>query len=198
MRFRRRIVFVAVVVLALAAGWVERDRILAALGSYLVAAGPPEKADIAVVLAGDSFGRRILTAADLVKNGYAPLVLVSGPSGEYDFHESDLAIAFAVKRRYPASYFAGLEHDARSTAEEVSAIVPELRRRNVHKVLLVTSNFHTRRAGELFRRAAPDLAVIVVAAADEYFTPDGWWRNREGRKTFLTEWEKTVASWLRL
>ena len=197
MKFRRRTLLAAVVVLVLA-GWLERDRILGALGGYLVAASPPQKADIAVVLAGDSSGSRILTAADLVKNGYVPLVLVSGPGGEYDLHECDLAIPFAVKRGYPASYFAHFEHNARSTAEEVAVIVPELRRRNVHKVLLVTSNFHTRRASELFRRAAPDLTVIAIAAPDEYFTPDGWWHNREGQKTFLTEWEKTVAVWLGL
>lgn len=185
--------------LALALGmWFERVRVLTALGSFLVVASPPEKADIAVVLAGDFFGHRILKAAELEKQGYVPLVLVSGPSGDYDYHESDLAIPFAVKHGYPASYFAHAEHDARSTGEEVAVLLPELRRRDVHKVLLVTSNYHTRRAGRLLRRAAPDLDVIVVAAPDESFTPDGWWRNREGRKTFLTEWEKNVAGWLGL
>jgi uncharacterized SAM-binding protein YcdF (DUF218 family) len=194
---RRRIAWAAVLFVFLA-GWLERDRILTALGGYLVSAAPPEKADIAVVLAGDSYGHRILTAAELVKQGYVPLVLVSGPGGEYGYHESDLAIPFAVKRGYSASYFAPFEHDARSTAEEAAVIVPELRRRGVHKFLLVTSNFHTRRASAIFRRAAPDLMVITVAAPDEFFMPNGWWRNREGQKTFLTEWQKTVASWLGL
>lgn len=180
------------------AGWLAHDRILGALGRYLVDAAPAEKADIAVVLAGDAYGHRILTAADLVRNGYAPLVLVSGPGGEYDFHECDLAIPFAVKRGYPESYFAHFEHDGRSTAEEAQAIVPELRRRNVHKALLVTSNFHTRRAGGIFRRAAPDMTIVTIGAPDEYFTPGGWWHSREGEKTFLVEWEKTVASWVGL
>ena len=192
--------FAALVVIAIVAvvAWREHDRILTTLGSYLVDAAPPEKADIAVVLAGDPFGHRILTAAELAKKGYVPVVLVSGPGGEYDLHECDLAIPFAVKRGYPATYFAHFEHDARSTAEEAASIVPELRRRNVHKMLLVTSNFHTRRAGALFRRAAPDITVIAVAAPDENFTRDGWWHSREGEKTFLTEWEKTVAVWMGL
>jgi hypothetical protein len=46
------------------------------------------------------------------------------------------------------------------------------------------------------RAAAPDLDVRVVAAPDEYFRADGWWRNREGRKIFLVEWLKTVANLL--
>ena len=151
-----------------------------------------------MVLAGDPFGHRILTAADLVQKGYVPVVLVSGPSGEYDFHESDLAIPFAVKRGYSPSYFEHFEHEARSTAGEAAVIVPELRRRNAHTVLLVTSNYHTRRAGLLFRRAAPDLTIITIAAPDQFYRPDDWWRGREGQKTFLTEWEKTVGTWLGL
>ena len=54
-----------------------------------------------------------------------------------------------------------------------------------------------RTAGALFGAAAPDLTFIVVAAPDRYLTRDGWWRDREGRKTFLTEWLKTVAGWFK-
>jgi hypothetical protein len=36
----------------------------------------------------------------------------------------------------------------------------------------------------------------MVAAPDEYFSADGWWKDREARKTFLVEWMKTVATWL--
>jgi hypothetical protein len=55
-----------------------------------------------------------------------------------------------------------------------------------------------RTAGALFGAAAPDLTFIVVAAPDRYLTRDGWWRDREGRKTFLTEWLKTVAGWFKI
>jgi hypothetical protein len=37
-----------------------------------------------------------------------------------------------------------------------------------------------------------------VAAPDQYFSPDGWWKSREGRKIFLVEWEKTFATWVGL
>jgi uncharacterized SAM-binding protein YcdF (DUF218 family) len=195
MKNRWRALGVVVVLVALA-GWLAHDRILGALGGYLVSASPPEKADIAVVLAGDPYGHRILTAAELVKQGYVPVALVSGPAGVYDLHECDLAIPFAVRRGYPASDFAHFENFARSTAEEAAAIVPELRRRSAHKVLLVTSNYHTRRAGAIFRRAAPDLTIITIAAPDEYYRPESWWHSRDAQKIFLTEWEKTGAVWL--
>ena len=167
--------------------------LLAALGNFLVKSGPPQKADIIVVLAGDGFGRRILTAAKLVKEGYAPKALISGPNGNYGNYECDLAIPFAVKAGYPESYFLHFEHRARSTQEEARVVTEKLHEMGVKRVMLVTSNYHTRRAGIMFRRAAPDLDIFVVSADDEFFKPDSWWHYREARKIFLYEWMKTVA-----
>jgi uncharacterized SAM-binding protein YcdF (DUF218 family) len=149
-----------------------------------------------VVLAGDFTGNRIFLAGKLVRQGFAPYALISGPSGIYGLYESDLAIPFAVRQGYPASSFQRLPNDSKSTKSEVQAIIPELRKRHVHSIDLVTSTFHTRRAGRIFRSLAPDIEIHVVAAPDPYFTPNGWWKQREGRKTFLLEWVKTVASWL--
>lgn len=175
--------------------WLFHAAILAALGSYLVQAVPPQNADVIFVLAGDSSGNRILKGADLARQGYASRVLVSGPAGLYGFHECDLAIPFAVKAGYPESYFVHFEHQAHSTGEEAGLAVQELRRLGARHVLLVTSDYHTRRTGRSFRRAAPEMSFDIVAAPDIYFTPAGWWHNREGRKTFVLEWSKTVAEW---
>lgn len=171
--------------------------LLAALGNFLVKAGPPQKADIIVVLAGDGFGHRILTAADLIKQGYAAQAIISGPDGNYGNYECDLAIPFAVKAGDPESDFIHLEHHARSTVEEAEVVVKKLREMGVKRVLLLTSTYHTRRAGNIFRRAAPDLVFIVVSAPDEFFKPDTWWHNREASKTFAYEWMKTIAEWVR-
>ena len=174
---------------------VLRTQILSALGGYLVQADSPQKADAALVLAGDGWGNRILAAAELARDGYVPKVLVSGPDGAYGNHECDLAIPFAVKHGYPASYFVHVEHEGRSTLAEAKAVLIEIRRMGIKRLLVVTSNFHTRRSGFIFRKLAPDLTILVVAAPDKNFTPDGWWHNREGQKTFLLEWQKTLANW---
>ena len=189
-----RIVFLTLVGVVLASVLLH-SAILGALGSYLVSAGPPQKADLAFVLAGDFNGPRIFQAAALARQGYVPKVVVSGPAGDYGYYECDLAIPFAEKAGYPASYFLHFENHALSTAEEAQAAAGELRRLGAKRVLLVTSDYHTRRAGKIFRAAAPEITFYVVAAPDFYFTADGWWRNREGRKTFATEWMKTVAEW---
>ena len=194
-RNRRLWAGVFIVILLALLTVVLRIQILSALGAYLVHADPPQRADAALVLAGDSWGNRILTAAELARDGYVPTVLVSGPNGAYGNYECDLAIPFAVKHGYPASYFVHVEHQGRSTLAEAKAVLIEIRRMGVKRLVVVTSDFHTRRSGFIFRKLAPDLQILVVAAPDENFTPDGWWHNREGQKTFLLEWQKTVANW---
>jgi uncharacterized SAM-binding protein YcdF (DUF218 family) len=198
-----RILKVAVIVAVVcAAGAVSASWWLPALGQALVYDDGPGPADIAVVLAGDGFGGRILAAADLVRRHYVPVVLVSGPSGNYGFYENDLAIPFAVKRGCPMEWFIGWPHWASSTYGEAHAVLPELRRRGVHRYLLVTSNHHTRRARYTFLKVQRELGIAmdlgVVAAPDKYFSPQNWWRKREGRKIFFFESTKTVASWLGL
>jgi len=178
--------------------FLAREPLLGAVGSYLVQAGPPEKADIALVLAGDGRGLRILKAAQLTREGFVPKVLVSGPDGIYALHECDLAIPFAVKAGYPESYFVHFENDARNTRDEARAAAIVLRKMGVRHVLLVTSDYHTRRAARMYRLEAPDLKVTVVAASDAYFSAHDWWRYREGQKTALYEWMKTVAAWVNL
>jgi uncharacterized SAM-binding protein YcdF (DUF218 family) len=177
---------------------VFHARIFTALADHLNQSGPPEKADVVFVLAGDPWGHRILKGAELVRESYAPRVVVSGPDGAYGNYECDLAIPFAVKAGYPQSYFVRFPNHARSTREEAAAAAVELHDLGVHRVLLVTSLYHTRRAGNLFRAAAPDLRFFVVAAPDQDFTTGGWWQNREARKLFLMEWLKTGAGWLNL
>jgi len=187
-------VLALVVIILVVLGFIFHNAVLTGLGSYLIKADAPQKADIALVLAGDGDGNRILTAAQLERRGYVPKILVSGPSGIYGHHECDLAIPFAVKAGYPESYFLHFENDAKSTKEEAVDTIARLRQLGAHKILLVTSDYHTRRAGKIFRSAAPDLQFIVVAAPDTNFSAGGWWHNRQGQKTAFIEWLKTVTT----
>ena len=195
--FRQRFLFVG---LALAAGalYVWRDAWLAAAGRWLIHDDGPARAEIAVVLAGDLFGHRIEKAAELVRDGYVPAVLVDGPDGNYGHYESELAIDFITREGFPAAWFVPLPCRVRSTAAEASVVLQELRRRDIHSFLLVTSDYHTGRSARIFRSAERRLGYAprmrMVAARDEYFTSSGWWRNREASKIFLVEWLKTLGA----
>ena len=167
---------------------------LSALGAYLIRADQPAHADYAVVLAGDAYGHRIIEGGELVRQGFVRKALISGPRGFYGMPESELAVNFAVKKGYPADYFVQFPHCELSTQAEAQVIIPELRRLGVHSFLLVTSDYHTHRAGRYFRQLADELDMRVIAAPDEFFRWNSWWRNREGQKIFYMEWSKTVAS----
>ena len=195
-RFSRLNLVILALIVALIA--VTHSTWMGWLGASLVNAESPVHADFIVVLGGDPYGHRVLRAAELVKQGYAPKVLVSSAPGFYDLHESDLAIPFATRRGYPAAWFIPLMHNAHSTEEEALAIFPELEKRHAHRIIVVTSDYHTRRALRILRSRWPGIEIHMVAAADEFFSPYGWWRTREGRKVFFLEWEKTFASFVGL
>jgi uncharacterized SAM-binding protein YcdF (DUF218 family) len=187
--------FLLCVVLVFVA-FFARSRWLPWIARPLVEDDGPVKADVAVVLAGDANGYRIEKAASLVREGYVPRILVSGPA-YYGIHECDLAIAYAVSQGHPKEWFVPLPLSAHSTKEESGVILEELRRRNVQTFLLVTSNYHSARAGRIFRAALRESgggpSMRVVPSPDPYFQPDGWWTNREGQKTLFFEWSKSVA-----
>jgi uncharacterized SAM-binding protein YcdF (DUF218 family) len=181
-----------------AAAILGRSLWLAWLGYALVHDDGPAKADIAVVLAGDYLGHRIDKAAQLIRQGYVPAALISGPPGFYGLHESEYAIAYALRQGFPAQWFIALPHSALNTRDEAVVVLGELRRRNVRSFLLVTSDYHTARARRAFLAAERAMGggptMRTVAVPDEFFRPDSWWRNREGQKTAFFEWSKTVAT----
>ncbi len=164
---------------------------------FLVRGDPPVKSDGIVVLAGDGYGYRIRAAADLAQRGYAPIVLASGAAWIYGVCECDLAIDYAVRQGYPRALFEPLRNDATSTEAEALAIFREARRRGWSSILIVTSDYHTRRARLILNRLKPeDLRVTVYAAPDRFFRADRWWSNRESRKTLVLEWSKLGAALL--
>lgn len=165
-------------------------------GKFLVSAEAPRKAEAVLVLAGDYGGNRLLKAAELVKQGWAPVALVSGPGKSYDRNEADLAVEFATNRGWPKSYFEPVPHVAHSTQEEAVNMLAYMRKKGIKRFLLVTSDFHTRRAGRIYRRMAPEAEIHVVAAPTPDYEPGGWWRSRQSRKTWLYEWEKMIADYL--
>jgi len=192
-RRKRLLIAGLTVVFCFGAAYVFSDPILYSLGALLVNAEAPQKADIVVVIGGDFKGNRITKGAELVRRGYAPKVLSSGVGDLYGHFECDLAIGYAVSRGYPEGTFIALRYPAQSTSDEARAVIARLRELGVHRYLLVTSEFHTARAGRDFRREGRDLEEHTISAPDPDWNGGRWWQGREGRKIWMFEILKTVA-----
>jgi uncharacterized SAM-binding protein YcdF (DUF218 family) len=168
------------------------------MGRLLVWDDGPAAADIAIVLAGDFTGSRLKGAADLVRSGLVPVILVSGPGEIYGVNEADAAIRLLTSQGYPAAWFVPVRHASTSTKQEGTALLNELARRHVRRVNVVTSNFHTRRARRIYlelereRGGGPEIRMVAVPNVD--YDPAVWWRTREGRKVAFFEWTKSITS----
>jgi uncharacterized SAM-binding protein YcdF (DUF218 family) len=175
--------------------WFARSTLLSFLGSQLVYDQLPRKAQAILVLDGDDFGTRIIKGAQLAAAGYAPFVMVSNhPS--LSGCTCQETIAFAERRGYPASLFQTVTHPPQITSTRAEAVYLGscLKKRGLCDIVIVTSNYHTRRAAYLFHRQLPWLRFSMVAAPDPFFSPNSWWKQRDGQKTFLLESVKTFAS----
>lgn len=169
--------------------------ILTGLGDFLVVTDPLQHADLIYVLAGDFWGSRVLLGAKLGAKGWAPLVILSG--GRYmDSYASDLSVDFAVQKGYPRTLFLPVRLDAESTIEEARAMGPVFHRLGAKRILLVTSNFHSRRALQVFRLYLPEFDFQMEGAPDHVFDPHAWWKTPDQRHLLFSEYEKMVGTYL--
>ena len=165
-------------------------------GNFLVCSDRPQSADLILVIGGDFYGPRVLKAADLAVKGYAPLVLITGPPYHQDRSEAEFAIDFLTSKGYPRQLFQAFGHHAKSTVAEAVMVGAELRRRHVHRVILVTASYHSRRADIVFRLFNPEIHFISVPAIDPHYDPEHWWTDLGSRRLFFSECKKIVGSLL--
>jgi uncharacterized SAM-binding protein YcdF (DUF218 family) len=190
---RLALVLLAFTLLALLLAIIRWQATLAYFGNYLIYSEPTQTADLIVVLAGNFYGSRVLKSAELVSHGYAPKVLISGTPYQ-GRPEGELAITFLAKQGYRTDYFESFGHHARSTIEEAIALRPELVRRGVKRVILITSSYHSRRASVVMRLICSDIHFFSVPAPDPHYNADRWWQDKSSRRLFFAEWSKIIGS----
>jgi DUF218 domain-containing protein len=162
-------------------------------GSVLVV-DAPERADVIVVLAGET-DRRPTRGLQLLDQGYARRVLIDVPAGASMFGFSEVQLAEKYAHDLPEGSsvricpIVGL-----STRDESHDAERCVNQENASRVLVVTSDFHTRRALSIFRHELRGKTFSVAAAYDASQFGSNWWSNRQWAKTCLEEWMK-VAWW---
>jgi len=178
--------------------YFARGPILRFAGETWVVEDPLDRADAIIVLSDDNFyADRATHAADLYRHGMAPIVVASGRrlrpyAGIAELMEHDL-----IERGVPKDKIVRISHNAENTREEAQVLAQQALERKWRSVIVVTSNYHTRRARYIFLHVFPaQTQVRVSGAQDGDFDPQHWWQARKSLKEFTRELAgMAVAIW---
>lgn len=152
----------------------------------------PQKSDALVVLAGETASRPA-RGLELLRQGMAPRMFLDVESADviYDQRLTDLAQKYLNTQsdaaRISVCPITGLSTNAET--DDVRRCLEPLR---AHSVLIVTSDFHTRRALSTFRRRLPQYQFSAAAAHDPTHFGAAWWTRREWAKVTCDEWLKLI------
>jgi len=169
--------------------YIARHPLLRLAGDFWVVDDAPKPSDAIVMLSDDDYqADRAAHAADLYKAGWAPHVIASGRllrpyAGIAELEEHDLET-----RGVPENAVVKLPGSDRNTRLECQNIGQFISAHGWKRLILVTSNYHTRRARYICSRVLPSGTVLIVSpASDSDYDPQSWWTSRQGTKMFFGE-----------
>jgi len=197
-RFWQLLVLAAILLLVFAYSF--RRSVLAGIGEFLVIHDRLEPADLIFVLTGD-ITTRPKHAAVLFHQGLAPLVLISRSedslpvqAGAYP-NPTDSSIMIMEKLGIPAAQIIQLapRGGVKHTFDEAEALLAYSREHPVHKVIIVTSDLHSRRAKFIFRRVLGGRIQLMLAPIkDLKYGATDWWNSEDGVIGCQNEYVKLV------
>ena len=180
-------------------GWLVASTVLAALliglaaraGNFLIV-DAPRPSDVILVLAGET-DYRPRRALELLGKGYGRRIVLDVPRNAmvYEFTQIDLAQKY-VQNLPQGALISLCPIDGLSTKDESKDAEKCLRQENATSVLIVTSDFHTLRALEVFRREIPGHEYSVAAARNVAAFGSRWWTHRQWAKTLVDEWLRLI------
>jgi uncharacterized SAM-binding protein YcdF (DUF218 family) len=176
--------------------YVARHPILRFAAESWIVNEPTAHADAILVLGDDNFyGDRATEAAQLFRQGVAPVVVASGRRLRPSAGVSELLEHDLIERGVPKEKVLRFPQGADNTREEAIALRGLAKERGWNSVVVVTSNYHTRRVRYIFQKVFPSgVQVSVASARDGDFDPEHWWEKRKSVKELLGELVGMVAA----
>lgn len=174
--------------------------ILVFAAARLLLVDSPEHADVIVVLAGET-QLRPQRGLELLQSGYAPRLILDVSTQERIFSRTLPELAQAWIDSLPQhQQMSVCPITGLSTKEESHEAEQCIRRFQAHNVLIVTSDFHTRRALSTFEHELPAFHFSMAASYNPVAFGIAWWRHREWAKTTFYEsirllWWEGVDRW---
>ena len=115
----------------------------------------------------------------------APVVVASGRRLRPDAGIAELMEHDLIERGVPKDKIVRFTQDADSTREEAEAVAKLAKERHWKSLVIVTSNYHTRRTRYIYSKVMPaGITVSVASARDGDFDPERWWEKRKSIKIF--------------
>jgi uncharacterized SAM-binding protein YcdF (DUF218 family) len=188
------------ILLLLVAGVIYQLRgpLLTETARLLIVDEKLQPADAIIVLGDDNYpGDRARHAARLYRERWAPRVVASGRYLRPYASVAELIRRDLLQHGVPGEHIIAAAHGAANTREEAFAMRRLAQQERWHRIVVVTSNYHTRRSRYIFSRVMPpEIRVQVSAAQDSGFDPAAWWHSRGGVKTLAREFFAwPVAVW---
>ncbi|MBN8531112.1 MAG: YdcF family protein [Alphaproteobacteria bacterium] len=151
---------------------------------------PLERTDAIVVLTGGS--KRIDEGLLLLKRGLAEHLLISGVHENTPIDDLLRGPSFeALEEKIT------LGREALDTFGNAVEAAIWVRDNEDESLRLVTANYHMPRALLEFHRQFSNIRIVPHPVAPEHFKKDGWWMDAASRKLVLSEYHKTLASYVR-
>lgn len=184
-----RLLFILFFAACLAGVFAARHPLMKLAGELWVVDEPAAPSDALIVLGDDNYAAdRAFRAAELYRAGVAPVVVASGRMLRRNVSLAEIMEHDLESFGVPAGSIVKLEHHAQNTREEAIEVARLIQSRGLKRVLVVTSNYHARRARFIFERVLPPgVSLRVSGARDSEFDPSRWWETRQGQKLFLIE-----------
>lgn len=152
----------------------------------------PERSDVILVLAGET-DRRSARALQLLDQGYGRRVMLDVPAAATVYKTSEMQLAEKYIQGLPQAAAVRIcAIEGLSTREESHEAEKCLAGEEGNRVLIVTSEFHTRRALSIFRHEVRGKSFSVAVVRDETQFGTRWWTHRQWAKTCVEEWTRML------
>jgi hypothetical protein len=160
-------------------------------GAFLLV-DEPHRSDVILVLAGET-DRRPERALELLAQGYGRRIVLDVPTNAKLYEFTQIQLAQKYVQDLPQGALVSIcPIDGLSTKDESEDAEKCIAREGGKSVLIVTSDFHTRRALSIFRREVPEYDYSVAAAREGTQFGARWWTHRQWAKTFVDEWLRLI------
>ncbi|RAP34068.1 YdcF family protein [Candidatus Marinamargulisbacteria bacterium SCGC AG-410-N11] len=185
------IIFFIVLVSLVAIKWVLPGS-LRFLGNQLVYTTDLAKSDAIVVLSG-GLGNRTKLGIDLYKKGLSSKLILSGGQLFRELAAADLMSEYALELNVKKEDIV-LERQSQSTYENATFTLKKLQQLNIRSIIVVTSNFHTKRSFKIFQKVLKGSDIkIQITGSEDNIDYDQWWKDYESSQKILTECFKSIV-----